>query len=416
MTDGVLRSARIATADTPAKAVAARSAARPEEAVAGAVWRVEIFARNEVERCPRWQVSFARHRKDRRYYELVEDTIDQGFVYRYFALTGPDGKVSAIQPFFINDQDILDGASDSLRKLAGAVRRVWPRFLRMRTLMIGCAVGEGHLDADDEQARFAAASGLAASILKHAKCLKAKLIVFKEFTMEDRAALACLKDLGFVRAPSMPMTKLELSFASFEDYMRNVLSANTRSRFRRDFKQTAGRAKLELRIVTDISPYVEEMHPLYLAVYERSALHFEKLTPEYLSQIGQRMPDKTVCFQILKDGKIVSFNLCLIQDKTLCSEYVGFDYNVAFDLHLYNVMTKHIIEWAISNGFEWFYSTSLNYQPKYQMRHKLYPLDLYVRHSSPIINFFLKRALPYLEPTHRDEFLPRFSNYGDVKG
>jgi hypothetical protein len=26
---------------------------------------------------------------------------------------------------------------------------VWPRFLKMRALMVGCAVGEGHLDGSD---------------------------------------------------------------------------------------------------------------------------------------------------------------------------------------------------------------------------------------------------------------------------
>ena len=128
------------------------------------------------------------------------------------------------------------------------------------------------------------------------------------------------------------------------------------------------------------------------------------------------MPDKTLFFLMMKDGKVVSFNMCLKNGKELCSEYVGFDYSVAFDLHLYNVMTKNIMEWAIANNYQWYCSTSLNYEPKYRLRQELVPLDLYVRHASPLVNFFIKRALAYLEPTRNDAMLKRFANYADLHG
>jgi hypothetical protein len=128
------------------------------------------------------------------------------------------------------------------------------------------------------------------------------------------------------------------------------------------------------------------------------------------------MGDRSLFFLILNGDKIVSFNLCLANGKELTSEYVGFDYEVAFDLNLYNLMTKKILEWAIENKFEWYASTSLNYEPKYHFRHVLDPLDLYVKHRWGLVNFFMKRALPLLEPTRQDPFLPKFPNYKDLHG
>jgi predicted N-acyltransferase len=386
------------------------------EAQTSAVWTVEIKPRAEIEGCDAWGCAFSGLRKDRRYYELVEDTIHQGFDYRYLVLSCGSGAVRAIQPCFILDQDLLAGSSEKLVKAAAAIRRIWPRFLRMRTMMIGCAAGEGHLDAEDKQSRAMIARSLAQSLVRQSRRLKTKLIVFKEFTVADRAALACLQESGFTRVPSMPMTRRELNFASFEDYMRNELSANTRSKLRRDFRESAQRAQLEMRVVTDITPHIDEIYPLYLAVYERSSLQFEKLTKDYLCKIGRLMPDKVQFFLMIKEGKIVAFNLCLKIDKELCSEYVGFDYSVAYDLHLYNVMTKNVMEWAIANGFRWYCSTGLNYEPKYRLRHSLDPLDLYVRHTSPLANFIMKRALKYIEPTHNDAMLPRFPNYQELRG
>ncbi len=387
-----------------------------EREAAGAEWTVEIKTRAQIQGMPEWAHAFAGLRKDRRYYELVEDTIHQGFEYRYFALSDEYRQVRAIQPFFIADQDLLAGMGGAAGKAAAPIRRIWPRFMRMRTLMVGCAAGEGHLDAEDEASRYEIARSLGSTIVGQARQLKADMIVFKEFKTAERAALACLKKRGFTRIPSMPMTRRRLNFASFEDYMRNGLSAKFRAQLRREFRRSAERAQLEMRIVTDITPYIDEIYPLYLAVYERSALHFEKLTPEYLCRIGQSMPDKSLFFLMIKEGKIVSFNLCLTKDNELCSEYVGFDYDVAFDLHLYNVMTRNIMEWAIAKGYQWYCSTSLNYEPKYHFRHELDPLDLYVRHGSPAVNFVMKRALRYLEPTRGDAMLRRFPNHGDLHG
>src|SRR5208337_3240809 len=381
---------------------------------AGAEWTVEIKTRAQIQGTPAWAHAFTGLRKDRRYYELVEDTIHQGFEYRYFVLSDEYGQVRAIQPFFIADQDLLAGMGGGASKAAALIRRIWPRFMRMRTLMVGCAAGEGHLDAEDERGRREIARSLGSTIAGHARQLKASMIVFKEFKAADRAALACLKKHGFTRAPSMPMTRRHLNFASFEDYMRNGLSAKFRAQLRREFRRSAERAQLEMRVVADITPHIDEIYPLYLAVYERSGLHFEKLTPEYFCRIGQTMPEKTVYFMLLYQNKVVAFNLCLLHNDEICSEYVGFDYSVAFDLHLYFVIIRRVMEWALANGYRWYCSTSLNYEPKYHLKHALDPLDLYVRHESPIANFLIKRALRYLEPTRHDAMLKRFRNYKDL--
>jgi len=65
------------------------------------------MSRAELVHCRHWQSAFAGQRKDHRFYELVEDTIRQGFDYRYFVIKDRDGEVQAVQPFFILNQDLL---------------------------------------------------------------------------------------------------------------------------------------------------------------------------------------------------------------------------------------------------------------------------------------------------------------------
>jgi hypothetical protein len=386
--------------------------ALPEQAKS--LWRIEAVPRAQIERCPGWASVFASERKDHRYYELVEDTIHQGFDYRYFILRDEDGEIRAFQPFFTADQDLLAGTGPKIQNLMGFIRRIWPRFMRMRTLMIGCAAGEGHLGAEDEPSRLLLAEHLAQALPDKGRHLKTKLIVFKEFTAADRPALSRLQDRGFTRIPSMPMTRVGLGFANFEDYLSNMVSRAMRSKLRRKYKASKRQGALEMRIVKDVTPYIDDIYPLYLAVFQRSRLRFEKLTPEYFCEIGRRMPDKALFFLWLHNEKIVSFNLCLLNGKSICTEYIGLDYSVAFDLHLYFIAVRDVMEWAISNGYQWYRSTGLNYEPKYHLRHELEPLDLYVKHTSFFFNLLLKAALSFLEPVRYDRMLRRFSNYKDL--
>jgi hypothetical protein len=104
----------------------------------------------------------------------------------------------------------------------------------------------------------------------------------------------------------------------------------------------------------------------------------------------------------------------MIEGDALYTEYIGLDYSVAFDLHLYHYAVRDMTSWAIANGYKWLRSSGLNYDPKLHLRHLLDPIDLYVRHTSPVTNIVLKRILPLIEPTRYDPTLKKFSNYDEL--
>ena len=373
------------------------------------------MSRAELADCRHWRNAFAGQRKDHRFYELVEDTIRQGFEYRYFAIKDGHGEVQAIQPFFILDQDLLAGIDSRIRVIVESVRRVWPRFLKMRTLMVGCAVGEGHLDGlallHRSNARL-----LASAIAAHARELKTPLIVLKEFPAKYREPLNCFQHQGFGRVPSLPMTRLNIDYPSFDAYMAKALNGATRRKLRKKFAAAASASPIEMSIIVDVAPVIDEVFPLYLQVYNRSKLHFEKLTKPFFCGLGWLMPDKVQFFLWRQNGRLVAFTLCMIEGDAIYAEYIGLDYSVALDLHLYHYAVRDMISWAIPQGYRWLRSSGLNYDPKLHLRHELDPTDLYVRHTSTIINAVLKRILPWIEPTQYDPTLKKFPNYSELWG
>jgi hypothetical protein len=374
---------------------------------------LEIINRTDLLRVPHWQAAFANQRKDHRYYELIEDTLHLDFEYHYFAIRDADGGVHAVQPFFLLDQDLLIGMSPRFGPLIGAIRYPWPRFMRVRTLMVGCAAGEGHLDVGETHGRGYSLV-LASSITSHARRLGASLIVLKEFPAKYRSALGCFLDNGFTRIPSLPMTRLCIDYSSFDDYMVRALNSATRRKLRKKFQAAEQAPKIKMSVIEDVRPVIDQVYPLYLQVYQRSKLHFEKLTEQYFCELGRRMRDKVRFFLWRRGGRIVAFATCMVQDDTIYAEYIGLDYNLALDLHLYHYAFRDIVGWAIANGYKWFRSSGLNYDPKLHLRHLLDPVDLYVRHTSGAVNACLKRLLPLLEPTRYDKTLAKFINYHEL--
>jgi hypothetical protein len=376
-----------------------------------------VVSRSDLAALPQWAEAFAHERKDRRYYEIVDETVCGDFDFRYFLLTDQHGSIRAIQPFFVLDQDLLTGLGGRLERLLARIRAVWPRFMRMRTLMVGCAAGEGHLAGADDDSRRMTAKQLASGLRREARALGAQLVVMKEFPARYRDLMdAPFAQHGFTRAPSLPMTRLSLDYKDFDDFLKRHLSRIARKDIRRKLRAAAHGPAIEMSVMTDVSAIVDDLYPLYLQVYERSKLHFEKLSKAYLSELGRRMPDRVRFFVWRMEGRIVAFNLCMLHGENIYDEYLGLDYEVALDLHLYHYTMRDVFNWAAANGFKWSCSNGLNYDPKLHLRCVLAPLDLYVRHTSSIANQILKIALPLLEPTRYDKTLQKFANYKDLWG
>ena len=142
-------------------------------------------------------------------------------------------------------------------------------------------------------------------------------------------------------------------------------------RIQAKFKAAEQASPIELEVASHRGRrHRRNLCPLFTGLRE-SGLQFEKLTKAYFIELGRRMPDKARFFIWRQDGKIIAFSLCLLQGDALYGEYLGLDYEIALELHLYFYVMRDIISWAIGNGFKSIVSTSLGYAPKLQMRHAL---------------------------------------------
>jgi hypothetical protein len=354
-----------------------------------------------------WRSTFAGEARDSRYYEVIEETLPEKFDYRYLILRNTETGQAAVQPFFFIAQDLTDGLPGKIQQAVARVQQRFPRFLVMRVLMVGCAVGEGQVACKEPWA----VKALHEALQVVARQSRASVIVFKDYPSAHRDTLSLFANDGYRRVPSMPAARVDLvDYKDFDDYMQRRLGKVFRKNLRRKFRASADIGHPEMSVYPDISGIIDEIYPLYKQTLARAEFSFEELTPEFLARIGREMPDRVRFFVWRLDGKIVAFNFCLLHDGILYDIDIGLDYSVAFDLHLYFVTWRDVVSWAIKNGVRTYYTGPLNYDPKLHLRLELAPLDLYVRHTSPLINPAFRLAMTFLQPVRHHPILRKFPN------
>jgi hypothetical protein len=358
-----------------------------------------------------WAAGLRHQANDHRYYELTHDALGHQFEHYYLILQDHAKNTRAIQPFLIVNQDLVTGMPKAVRRVMDKLRQRFPSTLVMRMLMVGCSAGEGHLVRDRSTGGVEwVAQALSEALHPVARGFQAAMIVLKDFPKSYRKPLRPLRRSGYARVPSMPGSRLDLNFKTFDDYLRTKLSHKTRKNLRSKYRQAAAGPRVEMEVVSDITPHIDELFPLYRQVLERSQYKFEELTKSYFIQLSRRMGERALFFIWRQNGKAVAFSSCAGHEGVLRDHYIGLDYKVALDYHLYFVTFRDIVTWGLENHYHTYYSAPLNYEPKYHLRHDLVPLDLYVRTSWDWINPLFRFVVPYLEPTRYDPMIRKFAN------
>ena len=353
-----------------------------------------------------WARGFSDTPKDFQYYELVEQTMGSAFEYRYLAVFDQTNRPVALQPLVLTTQDLAVSASEALVRFVAKLRTLWPRFCQSRMALAGCLVGEGETGAIES---LEVAIPLVAEALeKYARGQGISLVAFKDFSTKMRHAFSYLSRSGYSRLAGFPPLTLELNFASFDEYMAMQLSRATRKNLRRKFRAADDASPpLALEVWTDAEQIIDEIYPLYLAVAQTSAIRFEVFTREYFLEAGRCGPGKFRYFIWRQASRAVAFSFCTIWNGTLYDNDIGLDYAVAYELNLYYVTFRDLLNWALSNGLRRYASAPFNYDPKLRLRLQLQPVDVYVKHTSPWLNPLIKVLALLFEPARTDPVLRR---------
>lgn len=241
------------------------------------------------------------------------------------------------------------------RRVLEAIRRVWPGCLAFPILFCGLPVsaGQNHLRLAPGANVREVFRQLDAAMVQLAAQVDNAAIVWKEFGDEDLAQTDTLCALGYVRGPSLPMNYFDPRFRTFDEFIA-ALRSHYRYKIRRSQRKFASSGfRVEHFAGREaLAHYSDEVHQLYLAVFEHAEVRLELLPVEFFRQLAMRCSDSVRLTAVFQGPRIVAFSWGLLGDKTYQNMFIGFDYELNSEYDLYFNLMAHDLDYALRLGVE----------------------------------------------------------------
>ena len=308
-------------------------------------------------------------------------------------------------PCFSVNYSLDTSINGPLRRLSNAVKKIFPNLFSIKALVCGIPMGQGQMGIVDKSPIIMDAIVQRMEAL--ARKIHAPIIAFKDFDQSyDGLFHPLLKD-GFLKIDSLPMTRLKLDFANFEDYLKHLSNA-TRYDFRRKLKKAAT-VNIESSIATCLDEKtLDEVYCLYLQAVETHDMGFEIVPKDFFRLISQNMPQEAKFFLWRINDKLAAFVFCLVSEGILLDYYLGFDYYLAHEYHLYFVKFKEVFNWCLAHGVKTYEMGSTGYEPKRRLGFNFVGVYLYVKIRYKILRPGLKWLCALLKFENFDPELKRW--------
>lgn len=266
-------------------------------------------------------------------------------------------------PAFLTEFDLLLTADESTQRIIHHIGYLLPKklsaaLLRPRALFIGTTVSEFALFPD--QLTPDVLPGL---LLEKMAAVKTNYLIVKDiapradFLSPEENILSAricesLVNAGFTLLDGQAMAYIPVDFDSLDEFFRRF-SASRRADFRRKRKK---RSDTQLHLIPTGDPMFQDprnidcFYQLYENVYDKSEIHFDKLTRSFFAKILTDGESGGLLFAYMYQGNWIGYALCFHRGEFLLDKYRGAQYPDFRNNNLYYVSWFDMLQYAIDHA------------------------------------------------------------------
>lgn len=330
---------------------------------------------------------------------LQESGLDQ-FEWHYI-LVYKGEELVGIAPCFLMHYPLDTTIQGPIKSVLLKVKKKFPNFMELRALVGGLPMSQGRIGAVKDPAAVVRAIDEAMESLAASK--KISILGFKDFGLHECAWLDALQHRGYYKFESLPSTEMAVPFRSFEEYVK-TLNRASRDGLKRKLKKIDRATPLPMEVRERLTEEeLDQVHALYTqTLLSHGEMSFEIMTKDFFRRISDNMPDQTRYFLWRLDGRIVAFALCLVSAERMIDYYLGFDYALAYDLHLYFTRFRDLMKWCIEKKIPVYEMGNTGYEAKRRLGFGFIRLFVYAKHLNKFINPFFHLLCRCLRPENFD--------------
>lgn len=318
------------------------------------------------------------------WYEALESSgLEDQFEFAY-AVIEDRGVPVAIAPTFIMNVPMALVVPPGIAR----VMSIFPPLRYQRTLFIGSPC------SDEGSIGMLAGYSLADFVLPlqdalsaRAKARNVSMTVWKDFGELQKPAFDALSQArGLFPMVSFPGTTVTLPAGGFTAYLEGLKSRH-RYRLKKKLKDGLAQGRVNVSVVQQPDEQaLQALYGLFQQTYEKGKTKFEKLNIEFFRQIALKPQSHFILLTDDATGKLVAFMLCFQLGEKAINKFIGIDYSVGMQSHLYFQLWEQAVKWACSVGVTSLESGQTAYGAKREVGHQLVPLHCYCQHRNPLLH------------------------------
>lgn len=229
---------------------------------------------------------------------------------------------------------------------------------------------------------------------------KVDVVMVKDFYSENLPVNIdmALEEAKFTRRAVQPCMKLKFEddWNSFADY-ENALHAKYRTRLSRAYKKSAviNRVKLNEK---QIEEQIETMNQVHCEVCRKQSFSLFELNPAYFMSLKKELGDNFDVHAYYLDGEMVAFTSDIKNGDKLEAHFLGLKDNYNTSHQLYLTILFDFIKSAFEKDCREVNFSRTAMEIKSSVGATPHDAYLYVKHTSPFVNFLVGRIFSFLEP------------------
>jgi hypothetical protein len=315
-------------------------------------------------------------------------------------------------PGFLAEFDLFTTADKKVRGFYERHKGLLPsfikRFLKPEVVFIGTTVSEYALfpyGIEPKTVKESVVSKLNGSGLQF---LIIKDIPLESYLLSEeenkfsRQLIFHLKNNGFFVLYGQALAYVPVNFSSIEEYLQRFSRSRRKDLKRklRSFSEVSiEQVKTGADFFTDFN--IDLLYDLYLNVYEKSRIHFDKLTLSFFKKVFRDKNNGGIVFLYRHQDRIIGFNLCFIVRDYLVDKYVGFLYPDSHRFNLYFVSWFYNLNFCIQNNLRAFIAGWTDPEIKSYLGAEFTYTYHAVYIKNPLLRFILNRFKSVFESDKR---------------
>lgn len=299
-----------------------------------------------------------------------------------FYLSITNGDIDAIAYFFAMKMD-FSGLNKNITPEVGKIMKQWfPDFMVMNILECGLISGLGETISVSEGFMSSCFPMIVHEMEATATEIGSDIILIRDIPFyKFNEYRSILFEKKFMPVLGFPSTQIELKWDSFETYLNSLKSHSHRDICGHLSKMDM--QTLSVEIIQDFGKYANRLEQLWQNVHARSHEYVhEKLNDIYFTKINEHLEGWTFIIAVKKDEEIIAFAFCLEGRDVLYFLYVGLDYELNKQYHLYFNLHLLGIQEAIKRKKKFIDFGITSYEYKLVLGCELKPLLYFIKHTS----------------------------------